>query len=222
MKGRPRLGVDRVCKACGCIFYKSPSMPDECCGMACRNAAKTKIPLQPCENCGVQFRALTFGRRMRYCSRACFRSHWRGRNNPHWLGNRRHERGITFKANAMIVRERDCKCLGCDKPQSELPEKLSVDHVVPFRLAKYAEGVDPNDVRNLVSLCRRCHVRKTRRERHLLRGDLFAFRMTVSSIIPIHMIDQALDLFDITTMIYLHQNGGSEKIIPAKGTPCDS
>ncbi|QIP12242.1 HNH endonuclease [Spirosoma aureum] len=51
-------------------------------------------------------------------------------------------------------------CVSC-KQQNRLVEATVVDHITPIRL-----GGAPLDETNLMSLCKRCHARKSGKERH--------------------------------------------------------
>lgn len=55
---------------------------------------------------------------------------------------------------------------------------MSVDHIVPYRIAKVIGadiGINPNDLRNLLCMCRSCHMKKTAVETLLLKGDVMGF-----------------------------------------------
>jgi hypothetical protein len=54
------------------------------------------------------------------------------------------------------------------------------------------EGKDPNDLHNLMSLCRSCHAKKTHAERKLLRGDVIGFLAAVRVFMLIDRVESAL------------------------------
>jgi len=96
---------------------------------------------------------------------------------------------------------RDGACVNCSALPAE-NQKLSVDHIVPFRLAKqYADempiGPSPNHLDNLASLCRTCHGFKLHPEGKLLRGDIIGFIQEVKAIIPLETIQTALRLYGL-------------------------
>jgi hypothetical protein len=156
-----------------------------------------------CGGCGILVSAHQFGSRERkYCSRECGRKHMRGANNALWRGNRRHERGPTWKDASREARKRDGQCVApfCGKTEAELGQKLSVDHIVPFRLTVIygkKEGIDPNHLDNLACLCRAHHASKTQAERRLLKGDVIGFKSAVRTIIPDDLISKAFGLWGI-------------------------
>jgi len=81
-------------------------------------------------------------------------------------------------------------------------KRLSVDHIVPFRMAreikqKYDPSLNPNDQKNLVSLCRGHHSRKTGIEARLLRGDVIGFRAEMRALIGDERTTVALRLFGL-------------------------
>ena len=73
------------------------------------------------------------------------------------------------------VFERDgYRCRACG-----LPGRLECDHVQPLR-----RGGDPWDMDNLQSLCRACHIEKTRRENSRVLGPrALAWRAFVAEVI---------------------------------------
>ena len=116
-----------------------------------------------------------------------------GENHPLFRGNRRGYRGANWHKQAALARERDGGlCQGCG---ALCNEKASVDHIVPFRLTReYGahESKDPNDLHNLISLCRSCHAKKTQAERKLLKGDVIGFLSVVRVFMPIDKVEAAL------------------------------
>lgn len=73
--------------------------------------------------------------------------------------------GQDWKARTMSVRARDGKkCQICGST-----EHLAVDHIVPLRISQC------NDLDNLLTLCKSCHLPKTRAEYKLRNGDRTGF-----------------------------------------------
>ena len=72
---------------------------------------------------------------------------------------------------AARIRDRDNHCCRrCGKTEADNKQKLSVDHVIPWR--SFTDKLEANAESNLVSLCRSCHQKKTiGAERRWLRGD---------------------------------------------------
>lgn len=199
------IGKTRLCVSCGSSFVAVyPTSMQKYCSRLCASRGKNKSPYEfDCAGCGKHVSMRSIGTRKRtYCTRECQRKHMVGPNNPLWRGNRRHDRGPTWKAQSRTARERDQYCIapGCGKNESELGQKLSVDHIVPFRLTvQYGaeNGVDPNHLDNLACLCRSHHQMKTMAERKLLRGDIVGFRAAVATIFPLERVNAALRLWGL-------------------------
>jgi len=198
------------CPHCGADTSARPYQRNKYCSKKCF-LAQVKIDAaieRTCTGCGKKWterksRRKRIGKRM-FCSRACHVAFSVGKNNPLWRGNRRHERGPTWKTQAALARERDGhRCAKCATP-SRRGQLVSVDHIVPYRLAVlYAAplGLDPNDLGNLVSLCRLCHSRKTHIEARILCGDLLGFEAEAKAIIPLERLRSALELFGLSEKV---------------------
>jgi hypothetical protein len=195
------------CKNCGKDVRLYPSsISKKYCSMKCYIAKKKRPKAGKCDNCGKEFNrdqwAKTRRRKHEFCSRDCQYAYMRGAKHPLWRGNRRHDRGPTWKANQDLARKRDgnaCQSLSC-RQLSHRKEKASVDHIVPYRLAvKYGaqDGIDPNHQDNLICLCRGCHARKTQSESRLLRGDMIGFRSDMQTLIPSDRLEAALSLWGL-------------------------
>ena len=183
------------------------------CSRKCRSEFDLIIPLHVCEHCSKKFYPPN-SRKRRFCSAECQRAHLVGSNHPRWMGDRKRSRGDTWCAARKAARSRDKACAGC----GALPEAhqlLSVDHIVPFRLARlYAEsaGIDPNDLRNLVCLCRSCHGMKTQIERRLHKGDIVGFITGVRPVIPVHVLIEAMKLWGLLPKSQLERLAVAEDI----------
>lgn|ERR1039458_5795 len=185
----------KTCTQCGGQFNARGHLR-KFCSHRCSTEFNRKIPPINCLNCGKEFRPPTLSRSRKYCSRACCLAYSVGPNNPHWRGNRRLERGVTWAKNRDLAREKDLQmCQGCGV-LSVPGQKISVDHIVPYSLAKaYAAEnplYDPNHQFNLVCLCRSCHTRKTHIETRLLRGDIIGFLAEAKAVIPVGRLVGAL------------------------------
>lgn len=102
----------------------------------------------------------------KFCSREC---HYRwesenvsGENHPLWKGGRVYYRGPNWLAQRKLALERDnrtCQCCGKKKPRRG---NHDVHHIVSFRDFGYVVGKNDNyklanDLRNLITLCKKCH-----------------------------------------------------------------
>lgn len=184
------------CAACGESFEKKrPGVSQRYCSKKCAAKGETLPPQEfDCLKCGKHVVIRRVNSRLRkFCSNDCRCGYMQGEHHPLFRGNRRGYRGANWPSQAAQARKRDgLLCQGCRGP---LTQKASVDHIVPFRLtALYGkrEGKDPNDLANLVSLCRSCHAKKTQVERKLLRGDVVGFISGVKAIIPLERVNAAL------------------------------
>jgi hypothetical protein len=191
------------CKLCGRVRFRPLNkLGTKYCGTTCRNKARAKNkPVFVCAGCGADILAKNTTRKRKYCSVECFKKYNRGSANGLYRGNRRHDRGTDWLENRDLVRERDKVCVSCGEI-ARRSQKLSVDHIVPFRLCNeyYVAmpiGPTPNHQDNLVALCRPCHSVKTHTETRLLKGDLIGFVSETKKIIPIDRIKKALALWGL-------------------------
>lgn len=99
-------------------------------------------------------------------------------------GDKDPNRGANWNRLADAIRERDgytCRRCGISECGTIRREKMSVDHVKPWR--SFEDKALANHPDNLVSLCRKCHSRKTTVvERAWLRGDVLAWKQWVRSL----------------------------------------
>lgn len=197
-----------TCKFCGKETDALPYVRSHYCSRKCYDEERNARPPYEftCKGCGKVFaKARTAGVRLKsrkYCSRECATKYNVGANNPSWRGKRRLERGPTWRANSRLARERDNhQCARCGTA-SRKGQLVSVDHIVAYRLARgYAEqnpSLDPNDLINLISLCRGCHAVKTHKaETMLLRGNVMGFIQEAKIVIPLDRIYAALQFFGL-------------------------
>lgn len=94
----------------------------------------------------------------KYCGRECARKVikppvMKGPNNPRWRGGKALYYGPGWKEIKELVRARDRICQNCGKTPEENGRALDVHHIGPYRFT------GDNDFRNLVALCRSCHMR---------------------------------------------------------------
>lgn len=175
-----RTRSPRTCE-CGVEFMPYPSALNRgggrFCSIACARRAAARRPAMiavVCSECGTTFRRTqgAVGRvKRQFCSRECQQLGNQGEKSPVWRGGHDPNRGPAWRSLAETIRERDgFRCRRCGKTQEDAGQRLSVDHVLPWR--SFEDKVAANDPRNLVSLCRSCHAKKARAERLWLQGDV--------------------------------------------------
>lgn len=158
--------IEFICKVCNKTFYRTPSSTKKGCGvycsMQCRKIDRVKLI---CETCGGDFYKLNseistigYGR---FCSKSCYRIYRKtltGDMNCHWKGGRINYYGPNWRSQKDKARKRDkFTCQVCGITESIILEKLSVHHITPFR--KYnGNWKEANDLVNLISVCRSCHL----------------------------------------------------------------
>ena len=175
---RKRKSRDPIkCARCGREFWPKRQARgwEKHCSWRCLHEAmrehKTRIK---CLRCGaIVLRTPATVRRVKhhFCSNGCAKAYLRGPNSPHYRGESDPNRGGQWRRLAEEIRKRDGYCCQrCTRTQAENGQKLSVDHIVPWRT--FADKTEANHPTNLVSLCRGCHSTKTHvYERLWLKGD---------------------------------------------------
>ena len=170
----------RTCVQCGKEYTPYPSQlsrGNRYCSFDCYRAVTAQRPALlsvTCLNCGATFKrtAAAIKRVNRtYCSLACMAKGQSRENSPAWRGGHDSNRGPYWRAIAAEARERDGnRCRMCGKTEAENGQRLSVDHIIPWRA--FTDSTEANDLANLASLCRSCHGKKARAENNWLRGDV--------------------------------------------------
>lgn len=189
-----RMRMPRPCDHCGREYFPLRKIRLKYCSKACHVAAmapRVAFLVLACANCGNSFRRTRAAvRRLKgkhvFCGRACAKTFLVGQNNPLYRGARNGDRGGGWSRRSEAIRQRDgYRCRRCGKAQEENGQKLSVDHVRPWRAYKHDEKADANDPDNLVALCRSCHTYKTTVvESAWLRGDRVTFNTWLKAIEP--------------------------------------
>lgn len=177
----------QACPACGTEFWPV-TLGQKCCSRKCYRAVQAKRPAMveaSCVKCGAKFtRTIAALKRVKhaFCGDDCRKSYYVGENSPMFRGDKDPNRGANWNRLAQSIRERDCfACQRCGRCESGQVDKLSVDHIWPWRMFK--DKAEANHPDNLVSLCRKCHSYKTSKvERALLTGDLLGLKQWVKSL----------------------------------------
>lgn len=161
------------------------------CGRRCYYAAVGQRPAlveATCVQCGAKFRRTAAAiKRVKhaFCGNECRIAFHVGENAPMFRGDKDPNRGAKWNRLADSIRQRDSyscrRCGRCQNGNGRNGEKLSVDHVRPWRA--FADKELANHPDNLVSLCRSCHSYKTSKvERAWLSGDVVTFKQWVKSL----------------------------------------
>jgi 5-methylcytosine-specific restriction endonuclease McrA len=181
-----RKGDDLICDHCKKSFYRSPanrashrgSGTGNYCSRACMSGAFTgkflgenhprflsRIEL-PCDNCGTvvarpPWESSKEGE-MTFCNRSCFgewkSKNWTGSDNPVWNGGKGNYYGPNWIRQSREARHRDGHfCQFCGVNESNLRRALDVHHIQPFRFFGLDNFKAGNSIRNLISLCDKCH-----------------------------------------------------------------
>lgn len=181
----------KACPHCGELFWPKTNgrRPlSKHCSLKCRWAEQHKRPAlieAACVVCGATFRrSLAAVKRVAnvFCSLDCARNFNRGENHYSFRGDHDPNRGSQWVRLAESIRKRDgYVCQRCTKTQVENKQKLSVDHILPWRA--FDDKTEANQPSNLVSLCRSCHTKKTWiAEQAWLRGDRIAMEQYKRSV----------------------------------------
>lgn len=177
--------VTKKCRWCECEFIKTGPLHIFCtkrCKELLQNLRRRKDRKQAaavtfkCQECGTEVTKLQrfyTRKKPKFCSPKCCYMSRRGHKSPLHRGTAYKTRGADWKETAKVIRARDGNlCVACR--QAGDGRKLSVDHIIPYRLMIQWE-INPNAAVNLASLCINCHPVKTAYERDLLAGDVVGF-----------------------------------------------
>lgn len=137
-----------------------------------------------CAQCGKSFRkdrgqaerASRKGTKL-FCSKGCYGRWNHGENHGSWRGGSDPNRGHGWQQLAEKIREkygRRCQWIGCGETEQANGQKLSVDHIRPWR--EFTTESEANEESNLIPLCRSHHSAKGKLERRWLRGDYLALQ----------------------------------------------
>jgi len=191
----------KTCLQCGASFS---GRGGKFCSNKCVGAHNRVTSLtHTCSNCEKIFtavRARTRQGKHTFCSRECQHKFFKEHRHPAWRGERRHERGKDWPTASAAARARDNNiCVNCD---CEDGKRISVDHIVPYRLAKLWSP-QPNALVNLACMCRSCHSKKTGIERRLLEGDIHGFITSMYTLggINYYRVLDALKYFGLERVI---------------------
>lgn len=173
-----------VCIECSSTF-RGQTRRAKFCSQECSRVHHAAMIEVECFTCGRPFqRRWGAVKRVKKntCSRECAALSNSGENHPHWRGGHDPNRGSRWNKIAEEVRLRDNRaCRRCRKTEEENGQKLSVDHIMPWRLFEAADVA--NQLDNLAALCRSCHAWKTSvAEKKMLLGDNIDFQQYLRSL----------------------------------------
>lgn len=170
-KGRRRTAVDIKCKNCGKSFEVPGSRESiaRFCGVRCSEEwfKNNGYPLQKekvqitCAECGRVFGVQPYRSDARFCSSKCC-GRWlsknnSGENNFRWKGGYEPYYGPNWNVQRRKARERDnYTCQVCGKKEDG--QELDIHHIIPFREFKLERYREANQLLNLITLCRHCHI----------------------------------------------------------------
>jgi len=172
---------ERACAVCERRFTPYPSAmarsAAKFCSVECYRidvGKRVAFLHRVCPQCGSSFRrtrAATARVKESYCSLKCATTAHSGPGSASWRGGADPNRGQGWLKLAEQIRERDGRrCRRCGKTEEGNGQKLSVDHIQPWR--SFESDEEANAPSNLAALCRPCHARKGRAERLWLQGDV--------------------------------------------------
>ncbi len=153
--------VEKICPTCGKTFSVSPAHSKK--RVHCSKECQKRRVTYCCEVCGKEREVRWSETEKRFCSDECrlewFRAAFKADNSPHWRGGAISYYGPSWRAARRAVRQRDgYRCQSCGTAEKDLPERLSVAHIISFREFGLERHEEANRLDNLICLCRSCHL----------------------------------------------------------------
>lgn len=158
-----------TCHICGKEFtVKNYRLKNKQNSITCSRKCKTKASgggsqTVKCDWCAQPItRGNAFINNKNFCSRKCM-GFWQSENmlgekSPTWRGGCVNYYGKSWSAMNRAARARDNNtCQGCNKQQNALDHTLEIHHLKPVRL--FEEPDLANNLENLITLCRDCHIK---------------------------------------------------------------
>lgn len=158
-----------VCKRCNKSFA-TYRVNQEFCSQGCatgyRRATGITMITKPCEWCGNDFTSKKTKNR-RFCGHECaslFLAVERlGENNPLWKGGAPKRRGHNWKKQRKLAINRDnFTCQICGKRQKPHQHHIVDVHHITKYSAFNGDWLSANQLTNLITLCRKCHMKVER------------------------------------------------------------
>jgi hypothetical protein len=195
-----------------CVFCKEKFLTinktAKYCTRSCYVTSKGERLYKTCPVCGDEFTTRSNASTIpqRCCSHKCAGVNKSGEKSPRYRGTRIGSRGLTWKERQAQAQVRDGnRCLSLIHDPNFKPSRTDtchIDHIVPYRAIKgwqyLGEILDPNDLRNLASLCLRCHVIKTMQvESYLVSGNITSFIDSLRGFYPLDVSEPSLCLYGL-------------------------
>lgn len=142
----------RSCPACGKEFVTSIAKPTTYCSHRCSSIGKVKQVDLTCPVCGKDFKRPPC-RGQKFCSKACELA-------SHVDVGKYCNRGANWRIQRKAAYQRDGgKCRICGRVQKKGETRIiSVHHIRKYREFG-GDFIAANDLRNLITLCLKCHIR---------------------------------------------------------------
>lgn len=173
-------GVPLTCEWCNKVYRVNPRRiegrrfcSNSCCAYWRAASKNQQSPKERrCERCQKLFRT-HHGKSVnsqRFCNDECrmawfaeySRTEQRGENNPNWNPHALKEPyyGSTWSHARAAVWQRDNEtCRSCGKTTVEIGVRPDVHHIVPFAWFGIQRHAEANQMGNLITYCRACHMR---------------------------------------------------------------
>lgn len=166
------------CVVCGKSFTYWTYRKSTCCSRKCASTLSNGVPKPTkqrpdsyvtlsCQICGKPYtvhKIFTTKRNSRFCSKECqfvsMSVERRGAGNPQYIGGTQYpDRGASWSTQRKLALKRDGgKCRICGKkPKKGQKRVVDVHHIRPYREFN-GDHVTANQLMNLITLCRQCHV----------------------------------------------------------------
>lgn len=160
-----QYSVECKCIVCGELFKQYPSGVKDGKGKYCSKDCSTRAHRAEytCQHCRKEF-TLTASRSKdgsrKYCSRHCMHNAKRGAGSVNWRGgNKKSYRGDNWTQQRNLAYNRDQGiCQNCGKQPRKGLRQFDVHHIKSFYFFN-GDYLSANQLTNLITLCRRCHVK---------------------------------------------------------------
>lgn len=151
------------CEFCGKLkYYKASQVnPPRFCNHKCLLLWNEKNLIEKiCPVCLSHFKVKRKLAKQICCSKPCQNEYKRGNNNPHWRGGYKDYYGPNWGEQRRKARERDnFTCQYCHRKWKPSTRHFEVHHKKAFREFGIENYLQANDLKNLITLCKSCHMK---------------------------------------------------------------